>query len=541
MFFFPDGFMYDFGEYVQVNSQDINGVNGNINHNLWIEEYQRSAWEFNQIQQAERVQQIKEIREQYTQDAALLRSPTALDSLEVLDLFPPSRYDRTSPALLKAMKKDYTADLAIYTRSGYTRSALYGPLHWTGDASADWNVYSGLPGQLQAALGLGVSGVPFSSSPIGGYVCDLYPDLTTELMMRWVQVGCFSGFMHDETEGSACSPKRVQLFSNEDTMYGWRKYGKLRTQMFAYTYTAAHEAHLTGLPIQRHHILTTRDPQASDMKYQFMFGADLLVAPALAENQTEVNVYLPWGSTWYDLGTTVAYDGDWNNTQDPEANTGRFRIGYSPILTGGQTVVAPAALHQVPLFVRSGSIIPLIDPSVNTLVSTVSTPSAQTSFTSMLDSLHLWVFPDDVGQASGYMYDGSTWEMQPQACYADEKAEEHHQPRVILTEDSVETLAAPAGASVSSSSFCLLLNSTSPTRLTYFQVLLPSTSTVTYLGAPGGGSPFTQSSQWEVLVASEPQTPINGWVYDPKQQVLWIATIAGTQMVEVTVQTPTKA
>ncbi|CAF3318477.1 unnamed protein product [Rotaria socialis] len=105
-------------------------------------------------------------------------------------------------------------------------------------------------------LGVGISGVLYCSSPIGGYVCEFYPDLTVQLVTRWLQVGTFSGFIHDETEGSTCTQERVQMFTNNQTEYIGRQYAKLRTQNFPYIYTLVHEAHATGLPITRHHLLT---------------------------------------------------------------------------------------------------------------------------------------------------------------------------------------------------------------------------------------------------------------------------------------------
>ena len=58
---------------------------------------------------------------------------------------------------------------------------------------------SGLPAQITAGINIGLSGMPFSGSDIGGfewYVDNSPPDL--ELWSRWTEAGCFSGLMHEQ-------------------------------------------------------------------------------------------------------------------------------------------------------------------------------------------------------------------------------------------------------------------------------------------------------------------------------------------------------
>jgi len=65
-----------------------------------------------------------------------------------------------------------------------------------------------------------------------------------------------------------------------------------------------------------------------------MFGQSLLVAPVTTPVVTEVPVYLPKSTGWYDFWTGEKVD-------------------------GGQTIQASAPLDQIPLFVRAGSILPV--------------------------------------------------------------------------------------------------------------------------------------------------------------------------------------
>src|SRR6185503_5218926 len=67
---------------------------------------------------------------------------------------------------------------------------------------------------------------------------------------------------------------------------------------------------------------------------QFMFGPAFLVAPVTEPAATERSVYLPEATGWYDFWTGQKLD-------------------------GGKTVLAPASLDRLPLYVRAGSIVPL--------------------------------------------------------------------------------------------------------------------------------------------------------------------------------------
>jgi len=86
--------------------------------------------------------------------------------------------------------------LEIHHLTGKTVTLLFGKLFCLYD---DRNFASGLPAQITAGINLGLSGMPFSGSDIGGfewYVDSTPPDL--ELWSRWAEAGCFSGLMHEQ-------------------------------------------------------------------------------------------------------------------------------------------------------------------------------------------------------------------------------------------------------------------------------------------------------------------------------------------------------
>jgi alpha-D-xyloside xylohydrolase len=76
------------------------------------------------------------------------------------------------------------------------------------------------------------------------------------------------------------------------------------------------------------------DTTALKQPFEYMFGKALLVAPVTEPNAKEWNVYLPEPATWYDFWTGKKFK-------------------------GGQTIITPAPLNMIPLFVKAGSIIPM--------------------------------------------------------------------------------------------------------------------------------------------------------------------------------------
>ena len=436
-----NGFMLDFGEYTPIDSISFNGKDGHEMHNHFIELYQDTVYQ-------------------------MTVNSTAVEQL--LNLSDKDKVD---------LSFNYQSDFLFHTRSGYTNSARNTQLHWTGDSSADWNPYSGLPAQVQACLGAGISGVPYCSSSIGGYVCEFYPDLTVELLTRWLQVGTFSGFMHDETEGSACTQERAQIFTNNQTEYVWRKYAKLRTQLFPYIFTAAHEAHATGLPITRHHLLSYYDDEvAIEQEYQYTFGNDLLAAPVVRQSQWVQDVYLPIGENWIDLSTNLTYD---------DSTDGRYRISRADVIHGGQWILnVKADLLTIPLFVRAGSIIPLIDPSVFTL-----NPGQPTSLYDRSYILHLWIFLNEQNQANGLVWDGLTIQI-----------------------DSCNT----------NRSLCINIDDPLHRLLILQLPWVKPASSIVYNSTQA----FERVMNWQTVTRIQPKEElINSFTYDEDKQVIWIAIV----------------
>ena len=117
----------------------------------------------------------------------------------------------------------------------------------------------------------------------------------------------------------------------------------LRSQLFPYLYDAVYETSRSGMPVIRPMVLAfPEDRDAHKQIHQYMFGPDLLVAPMISRG-TSRSVYLPAGS-WYDYWTRQRHEGP-------------------------RTIEAAAPLSRIPLYVRSGAILPMLPADVQTLVS----------------------------------------------------------------------------------------------------------------------------------------------------------------------------
>jgi alpha-glucosidase (family GH31 glycosyl hydrolase) len=279
---------------------------------------------------------------------------TPLDSNGVHNSYPVD-YHCTAQAFADAAPRP----LARYVRSGWTGSAKCSPVVWGGDPTTGWG-FDGLASAVRNGLTMGTSGIALWGSDIGGYFA-LGPNaLSPELLARWVQFGAVSGVMRTQAEGTAVPPKpRPQVF-DADQLANWRRYAKLRTQLYPYLEAAVAQYRATGLPLMRHLALAyPADPKATARDDEFLLGPDILAAPVLADGARTRTLYVPEGR-WVDLWRSVSYDDQ----------TGGLRLGAAQVLDGAREMTLPAPLDELPLLVRSGALLPLLPPDVASLYRT---------------------------------------------------------------------------------------------------------------------------------------------------------------------------
>ncbi len=243
-----------------------------------------------------------------------------------------------------------------FARSGWTGSARCSAVVWGGDPSVDWG-FDGLRSVVTNGLTMGLSGVSTWGSDIGGFFALLENRLTPELLIRWIQVGTVSGVMRTEANGIHIpdSP-RPQVWDPEIVRH-WRRWAKLRTQLYPYLAAADRAYRHRGLPIMRHLALAyPGDRRAVARDDEFLFGPDLLAAPVITEGAVRRDVYLPRGR-WIDLWRSAKY----------RASDGGLTLRRARLLRGRRRLSLPAPLSQLPLLARAGTLLPLLSPDVDTL------------------------------------------------------------------------------------------------------------------------------------------------------------------------------
>ena len=154
-----------------------------------------------------------------------------------------------------------------------------------------------------------------------------------ELYTRWLQFGVFNPLSRAHHEGdNAAEP---WLFGAEAEK-NCRAAIELKYQLFPYIYTYAREAHDKGLPLMRALLLEyPNDPQTFSVDDQFFFGKELLVAPVVKKGAQSRKVYLP--------------EGEWIDFNDGKT-----------MYEGEQTISYKTPLSRIPIFVKKGSIIPMM-------------------------------------------------------------------------------------------------------------------------------------------------------------------------------------
>lgn len=210
----------------------------------------------------------------------------------------------------------------VLTRATFSGGQRYAAL-WPGDNQSRWE---DLRHSLPMLMSLGLSGMPFVGSDIGGFG----DSPSAELFTRWLQAGVFYPFMRVHT---AIGTDDQEPWSFGPQYERWnRRAIELRYELLPHIYDAMHQSAETGVPAMRPLFLEyPDDPRTWEMDDQFMFGADLLVAPVLHEGRLEREVYLPKG-TWYDFFTGSRFD-------------------------GGTTVRRRVTVESLPVFVREGAFV----------------------------------------------------------------------------------------------------------------------------------------------------------------------------------------
>lgn len=213
----------------------------------------------------------------------------------------------------------------IMMRSGFAGSQRYGMIPWTGDVSRSWG---GLKPQVELALQMSLFGLAYTHSDLGGFAGGETFD--PELYVRWLQYGVFQPVYRPHAQ-EHIAPEPV--FHSEEVQDLLRPYVKLRYQLLPYNYTLAYQNSTRGLPLMRP--LFFEDAAQLNNSVSYLWGDAFLVTPVTEAGVKSVSVALPKG-VWYDYFTGQRYP-------------------------GGKTIEQPTELKNLPVLVRAGSFVPMVD------------------------------------------------------------------------------------------------------------------------------------------------------------------------------------
>lgn len=240
----------------------------------------------------------------------------------------------------EGMSRAGQKDIVNLIRCAWAGSQKYGALVWSGDIASS---FSSMKAQLVAGLNMGIAGIPWWTTDIGGFHGGNPNDPAfRELFVRWFEWGTYCPVMrlHGDREpkqpqvgttgGATClSGAPNEIWSYGDEVYEiCRHYIDVRQSMRDYTRTLMKEAHENGSPVMRTLFYEfPEDAAAWDREDEYMFGPRYLVAPVLEAGETSRQVYLPAGARWKNINDGTVHE-------------------------GGETVCAPAPLNVIPVFER---------------------------------------------------------------------------------------------------------------------------------------------------------------------------------------------
>lgn len=266
------------------------------------------------------------------------------------------------------------------TRSSYAGQHRYATVTWNGDICATWET---LRNCIPEGLNFTATGEAYWTVDAGGFFVGSNPDLWFwggdypagtrgltpmdalapdpadtgstdlgffELYTRWLQYAAFLPMFRSHGTDVA---REIWRFGEQGSIFydAIADCIRLRYRFLPYIYSLAATVTAEGLPMNRALALEFPDDRTThNITDQFLFGPSLLVCPIIqpmyySPNSRQLHdipksrsVYLPRGTEWFNF---------WTNERHP----------------GGHTITVDAPLAVISLFVRAGSILPLIPAS----------------------------------------------------------------------------------------------------------------------------------------------------------------------------------
>jgi alpha-glucosidase (family GH31 glycosyl hydrolase) len=307
-------------------------------------------------------------------------------------------------------------DYLFYVRSGTTGTGRSAPAVWAGDQNTSFDRLDGLASVVTMGTNLGLSGIAYYGHDIAGYSgfpgLDQIPTTTKELFLRWAAIGAYTPMMRTHHgslygdnwsfEGAPNPGDRARPTPDPETLDAWKRLADEHISLFPYLKAYGDQAAATGLPIMRDPILVVPDdpvfagelPDDEALRsftdaalpegelFQYFLGDELMVAPVIDEGATGRPVYLPRGG-WVEIHSGERFEGP-------------------------AVIAAEAAVGEIPVYARAGSLIPRLPSGVETLVP-IDNPEV-VDHTDVADTLVIDVFAGAAGRFE--LADGTVLELE---------------------------------------------------------------------------------------------------------------------------------
>ena len=208
------------------------------------------------------------------------------------------------------------------------------PVGFSGDTYVTWASLDFQPYFTVTASNIGYS---WWSHDIGGHMGGFRDD---ELIVRWLQFGVFSPINRLHSSSTEFIRKEPWCYE-EKTERIMKQWLRFRHRLFPYIYTMNYRNHTALEPfLQPMYYAHPKNAAAYEVKNQFMFGSELMVAPITQPNNPitckgSTKVWLPKGD-WFDFFSGLHYTSK-----------------------KGRTLSVHRDIGEYPVFAKAGAIVPL--------------------------------------------------------------------------------------------------------------------------------------------------------------------------------------
>lgn len=254
----------------------------------------------------------------------------------------------------------------VLSRSGYPGIQRYAA-NWSGDTASS---FDSLRVSIQISISMGLSDQNQFGHDVGGFL----GAPTAELFIRWLEFGSLIPYFRNHSMYT--NPPREPWAFGEPYTSMARSIIEQRYRLLPYLYSLTEAASRTATPVLSPLFFNFPGDDASfSQDTEYMLGPDMLVAPVYVEGATSRSVYLPSGANWIDKYTDSVY-------------------------TGGISITTDAQLDTIPVFLRSGAIIP-IGPVLQYSGQTLANAEEETVDVYLPSSEEFIMYEDD-GVSTGY-------------------------------------------------------------------------------------------------------------------------------------------